>query len=149
MRDLLDLLKLYEDPLNNMASANELKAFKQVLAGKIKQLPDNPETAKALREIEDLLKHVNAGGKVGIINGELASINDPTVDAAQKVLTRYLMSMDMTPGDRDQLFDLWRTNKLVKIDVLLSPGKKNFGDIITFLLYTFDAADEQSGVDRG
>ena len=131
MRDLLNLLKLYEDPLNNIASADELKAFKQVLAGKIKQLPDNPETAKALREIEDLLKHVNAGGKVGIINGELASINDPTVDAAQKVLARYLMSMDMTPSDRDQLFDLWRANKLVKIDVLLSPGKKDFSDIIT------------------
>jgi hypothetical protein len=61
----------------------------------------------------------------------LASINDPTVDAAQKTLARYLMSMDMTPRDRDQLFDLWRANKLVKIDVLLSPGKKDFSDIIT------------------
>jgi hypothetical protein len=131
MRDLLDLIKLYEAPSNNLANANELKAFKQVLASKIKQLPDNDDTAKALQEIEDLLKHVNAGGKVGVINGELASINDPTVDAAQKVLARYLMSMDMTPRDRDQLFDLWRANKLVKIDVLLSPGKKDFSDIIT------------------
>jgi len=131
MRDLLNLIKLFEGPSNNLPNANELRAFKQVLAGKIKQLPDNDATAKALHEIEDLLKHVNAGGKVGIINGELASINDPTVDAAQKVLSRYLISMDMTPRDRDQLFDLWRTNKLVKIDVLLSPGKKNFSDIIT------------------
>jgi hypothetical protein len=131
MRDLLNLIKLFEGPSNNLPNANELRAFKQTLAGKIKQLPDNDATAKALHEIEDLLKHVNAGGKVGIINGELASINDPTVDAAQKVLSRYLISMDMAPRDRDQLFDLWRANKLVKIDVLLSPGKKNFSDIIT------------------
>ena len=131
MRDLLNLIKLYEDPSNNLPNVNELTAFKQALADKIKQLPDDDATAKALREIEDLLKHVNAGGKAGIINGELASIDDPTVNAAQKILARYIMGIDMTPANRNQLFDLWRANKLVKIDVLLSPGKKNFSDIIT------------------
>ena len=70
MRDLLNLIKLYEDPSNNLPNVNELTAFKQALADKIKQLPDDDATAKALREIEDLLKHVNAGGKAGIINGE-------------------------------------------------------------------------------
>ena len=131
MRDLLNLIKLFEGPSNNLPNATELRAFKQTLAGKIKQLPDNDATAKALHEIEDLLKNVNAGGKAGVINGELASINDPTVSAAQKVLARYIMGIDMTPANRNQLFDLWRANKLVKIDVLLSPGKKNFSDIIT------------------
>ena len=131
MRDLLNLIKLYEDPSNNLPNVTELTAFKQALADKIKQLPDDNATAKALREIEDLLKHVNAGGKAGIINGELASIDDPTVNAAQKILARYIMGIDMTPANRNQLFDLWRANKLVKIDVLLSPGKKNFSDIIT------------------
>jgi len=131
MRDLLDLLKLYEAPSNNLPNVDEIEAFKKIIAGKIKQLPDNDNTAKALREIEDLLKHVNAGGKMGIINGELASINDPTVDAAQKELARYIMSIDMTPADRDQLFNLWRSNKLVKIDQLLGHGKKNFSEIIT------------------
>jgi hypothetical protein len=53
------------------------------------------------------------------------------VDAAQKELARYILSMDMTPADRDQLFDLWSKNKLVKTKVLLSPGKKNFSQIIT------------------
>lgn len=131
MRDLLDLIKLYEAPSNQQPNVDEIEAFKKVIAGKIKQLPDDDATAKALREIEDLLKHVHAGGKMGIINGELASINDPTVDAAQKELARYILSIDMTPADRDQLFTLWRNNKLVKIDQLLSPGKKNFSEIIT------------------
>jgi hypothetical protein len=37
----------------------------------------------------------------------------------------------MTPAERDQLFTLWRSNKLVKIDQLLGPGKKDFSEIIT------------------
>jgi len=131
MRDLLNLIKLYEEPSNQLPNVDEIEAFKKIIAGKIKQLPDDNATAKALREIEDLLKHVNAGGKMGIINGELASINDPTVDAAQKELARYILSIDMTPAERDQLFTLWRSNKLVKIDQLLGHGKKNFSEIIT------------------
>ena len=129
MRDLINLVALLEaqQPYNEQ----ELEAFKNVIADKIKQLPDDDVTAKALREIEDLLKNVNAGGKMGIINGKLAAIQDPTVDAAQKELARYILSMDMTPADRDQLFDLWSKNKLVKTNVLLSPGKKNFSQIIT------------------
>lgn len=129
MRDLLNLLDLLEN--QQYASQQELEAFKDVIAGRIKQLPDDDVTAKALREIEDLLKHVNAGGKMGIINGKLAAVRDPTVDAAQKELARYILSIDMSPKDRDQLFDLWSSDKLVKTNVLLSSGKKNFGQIIT------------------
>lgn len=110
---------------------DELAAMKAVIAGKIKSLPDDDATAKALREIEDLLKNVNAGGKMGIINGELQSINDESVTAAQKLLARYILSVDMTPDQRDDLFNLWRKDKLVKKNVLLSKGKKNFADIIT------------------
>jgi hypothetical protein len=129
MRDLINLLDLLE--AKQSPNTRELDAFKNVIAARIKQLPDDDVTAKALREIEDLLKNVNAGGKMGIINGKLAAIQDPTVDAAQKELARYILSMDMTPADRDQLFDLWSKDKLVKTKVLLSPGKKNFSQIIT------------------
>ena len=132
MRDLLNLIKLFEEPAGTQKpNTQELDAFKQMISARIKQLPDDDATAKALKEIEDLLKNVNAGGKMGIINGELASINDPTVSAAQKELARYILSIDMTPADRDQLFTLWRNNKLVKIDVLLGHGKKDFSKIIT------------------
>ncbi len=110
---------------------DELAAMKAVIAGKIKSLPDDDATAKALREIEDLLRNVNAGGKLGIINGELQSIKDDSVTAAQKLLARYILSVDMTPDQRDELFDLWRRDKLVKRNVLLGKGKKNFSDIIT------------------
>jgi len=133
MRDLINLIKMFEEAVSSTQQPNmeELEAFKRIIADKIKGLPDDAATAKALREIEDLLKHVNAGGKMGIVAGKLDSINDPTVTAAQKELSRYIMSMDMTPADRDQLFDLWRENKLIKIDVLLGNGKKNFSEIVT------------------
>lgn len=111
--------------------ADEFAALKAVISGKIKSLPNDNATARALREIEDLLINVNAGGKLGIINGELQSIKDDSVTAAQKLLARYILSIDMTPDQRNELFTLWRGDKLVKKKVLLSKGKKNFADIIT------------------
>jgi hypothetical protein len=130
MRNLIDIVSLTEAPLDN-TNSRELEAFKTNIASRIKQLPPDDATVKALKEIEDLLKHVHAGGKMGIINGELQRIEDPTVAAAQKLLARYIMSLDMTPEQRDELFTLWRSDKLVNRKKLLTPGKHAFSDIIT------------------
>jgi hypothetical protein len=108
----------------------ELEAFKATIASRIKELPPDDATIKALKEIEDLLKHVHAGGKMGIINGELQRIEDPTVTAAQKLLARYIMSLDMTPEQREELFTLWRSDKLVNRKKLITPGKHSFNEII-------------------
>lgn len=126
MRDLLNIVK----PLFENVDQSAIADMKSTIAHKIKELPPDDVTIKALREIEDLLRHVNAGGKAGIINNKLQSIDDPTVLAAQKELARYILSMDMTPADRDEMFELWRADKLVKRDVLLSTGKKSFDKII-------------------
>lgn len=128
MRDLINLtLKLFED---NNATVDELEAMKSVLSAKIKELPIDEQTAKALREIEELLTHVSRGGKMGIVGHELQSINDPTVSAAQKMLARYILSIDMEPKQRKQLFDLWREDKLVNRKKLLQVGKKTLSDVI-------------------
>lgn len=108
----------------------DFESMKSVIAAKIKELPADNATQKALAEIEDLLKYVNAGGRIGIINGELKSINDPTVDAAQKQLARYLMSMEMTPAQRDGLFNAWREDEIVDRGRLLDTSKPaTFADI--------------------
>lgn len=127
MRNYINLIKLFETA---PATQDELESMKAVIAGKIKQLPPDAETAKALREIEDLLSHVHAGGRMGIISKELDSINDPTVTAAQKMIARYILSLDMTPDQRNQLFTLWREDKLVKRGKLLEVGKKTLNDVI-------------------
>lgn len=108
-----------------------LGQMKALLAAKIKGLPEDDATVKALREIEDLLANVNAGGIKGIINRELASIHDKSVTEAQKEIARYVLNLEMTPEQRNQLFDLWRADKLINRKVLLSPGQHTLGNIIT------------------
>lgn len=126
IRKLLNLLEAIETGVDKDAITD----LKSAISHRIKDLPPDDASIRALREIEDLLRHVNAGGRMGIINNELQSIEDPTVHAAQKELARYILSMDMDPKQREELFTLWRADKLVKTDVLLSKGKKNFSQII-------------------
>lgn len=127
-----NLINIFEDfNIGNMPNPEELEAFKSIIAGKIKQLPDDDKTAKTLKEIEELLQHVQAGGRMGMINGQLHAINDPAVTAAQKRLAQYLAGMEVDPKDRQELFTLWRENKLVDIDKLLSKKSYKFTDIFT------------------
>ena len=126
----MKITELLTEAALGQTNNRELEAFKATIASRIKELPPDDATVKALKEIEDLLKHVHAGGKMGIINGELQRIEDPTVTAAQKLLARYIMSLDMTPEQRDELFTLWRSDKLVNRKKLITPGKHNFNEII-------------------
>jgi hypothetical protein len=129
MRDLLNLTKhLFEAAT---PTEDELASMKSIIANKIKELPLDDDTAKTLREIEDLLSHISAGGKSGIIGKELQSIADPTVTAAQKMLARYILSINMTPDQRNELFTLWKEDKLVNQSKLLATGKKTIADVIT------------------
>lgn len=121
----------YTDLIENLDkfTVPELDAMKSVIAGKIKQLPADDATAKTLREIEELLQHVNAGGRMGMIKGRLSAIKDPAVLAAQKKLAQYLASMEVEPKDRDELFKLWADDDLVNIDRLLSKEPSTFSEI--------------------
>ena len=126
----MKITELLTEAATPKTNNRELEAFKATIASRIKELPPDDATVKALKEIEDLLKNVHAGGKMGIINGELQRIEDPTVTAAQKLLARYIMSLDMTPEQREELFTLWRSDKLVNRKKLLTPGKHTFDEII-------------------
>jgi hypothetical protein len=131
MRNLINLITpLFEDT-QEVVSINpeELEGIKNTLSLKIKELPDTPETAKLLAEIEDILQSINAGGKLGLINSKLTDLNDPTVLAAQKEIARFIASIDMTPPQRDELFSMWKSDKLVNVDKLLSTGKHTFSDL--------------------
>ena len=122
-----NLLNIFEDI--GVPSEAEIESFKSIIAGKIKQLPDDDATAKTLKEIEELLQHVQAGGRMGMINGQLHAINDPAVMAAQKRLAQYIASMEVEPKDRAELFQLWRADKILNIDKLLSKKSHSFSEI--------------------
>ena len=109
-------------PISEMAG-EALDSLKQALASKIKTLPADEATIKTLREIEDLLRDVNAGGRTGLLNKDLQSVQDPIVREAHMLLARYINQIlsfgNATPEDRKELFDLWKSDRLVNLDVLL------------------------------
>lgn len=118
-----ELKKLFE------MSDDALKSLKSVIASKIKELPIDDVTIKTLREIEDLLRDVHAGGRKGLIDKDLKSIEDSAVDAAQKMLSRYILSIDSTPEERKELFTLWKSDKIVNKENLFSGQRSTFEDI--------------------
>jgi len=126
MRNLINIISLTE---NFTANPEEIEAFKSVIASKIKTLPDDDATAKTLKEIEELLQHVGAGGRMGMIRDQLVSINDPAVSAFQKRLAQYIAGMEVDPADRAELFRMWKSDKIVNIDKLLSKKSQSFDEI--------------------
>lgn len=116
------------------STPDELEGMKTAIASKIKELPADDATAKALKEIEELLQHVNAGGRMGMIYDQLEQVNDPTVLAAQKMLARYILSMDASPAERKEFFNAWKSDNIVNVKALLSKKKLDFSQ--TFNLYS-------------
>ena len=111
----------------------ELEGMKAVLSAKIKQLPNDDATAKALKEVEELLQHVNAGGRMGMIYDQLSQINDPVILASQKLISRYILSIDSTPEERKEFFQAWKADKIVNLSALLSKERVSFDKV--FNLY--------------
>ena len=118
--------------LNEMPVGNstQLSNLQQVIGKKIKSLPQTEEAFKTLKEIEDLLQNVNAGGRIGLINSVLSQIPDETVRAAQRELARYIAGIDMSPTDRADLFAKWKGDTLINHQLLLTPGKHTFAEIV-------------------
>jgi hypothetical protein len=122
-----EINSLLEAP--NEPTKDELEGMKSVIASKIKELPPDDATAKALKEIEELLQHVNAGGRMGMIYDQLEQIKDPAVLASQKMLARYILSIDSTPEQRKEFFNVWKTNRAVNVAALLSKKKVSFSTV--------------------
>lgn len=113
-------------------ASDPLYSIKIAISNKIKDLPANASTEKALAEIEDLLSSIQAGGKLQFVGGQLQQIDDPDVNAAQKLLAKYILSLDAgTPEDKKRLFETWKSkNGLIDVEKLLSPGRKTVSEIV-------------------
>jgi hypothetical protein len=110
-------------------AADAVDNLKQILASKITTLPADEQSIRTLREIEDLLRDVNAGGFKGLLKKDLQAIDDPAVTAAQKEIAMYIMNIDGTLEERKELFDLWRADKIVNKDMLFSGDDAGFDEI--------------------
>lgn len=112
------------------ADTPEIENLKAQLSSKIKELPTDPATMKLLQEIEDLLSSVGAGSRSQMIGNALELIQDPDVNKAQKLLAKYVLSLEATPNDRKAMLDVWKNDQLVNIDTLLQPGKHTVTNLI-------------------
>ncbi len=106
-----------------------ISLFKDAISNKIKDMPNNNTTKATLVEIEELLSHPN--GRMGIINNNLHSMNDETVASAGCELARIIVSLPHTAADRTELFLLWKEDRLLDCDSLLTVGKTPLNELIT------------------
>jgi len=122
----------YLTPIAEMAG-EAISDLQNYLVGKIKELPADEQSVKTLREIEDLLKDVNAGGRTSKLNKDIQSVQDPLVRQAHMLLARYINQIitfgNATPEDREELFTLWKADQLVNLDLLLGNDLVGWSEI--------------------
>ena len=125
------------ETLNTTISADHLDGLKDVIARRIRSLPDDQTTAKALKDIEDLLQHLGSGGRIGSIGKELADVKDSAVDDAKKVLGRLVLSiaeeLNASPEQKEEFFRLWKADQIVNVETIIDPENRgvslNFNDV--------------------
>ena len=131
----MHIIELLSEDVSTQISAPELSGLKDVISRRIIGLPDNESTQKALKEIEDLLSHVQHGGRHGAISKEISEIQDKAVQDSKKVLARLVLSImeevNASPEQRSEFFNLWKGNQLINIDALLSNEQVDFSQVFT------------------
>lgn len=127
------------ETLKTSVSSDNLEGMKDLIARRIRELPDDEKTAKALQDIQDMLQHVSSGGRIGSIGKELLAVQDEAVTDAKKVLARLVLSiaeeLNVTPEQRAEFFNLWKNDQIVNVDAILNPDNRgmalSFADIFT------------------
>jgi hypothetical protein len=110
---------------------SQIEEFRTSVTSKIMDLPYSNQTESTLLAINEMLTIANYGDRRGYIEHELKSINDSDVFNSYKLLYKYILSLDCSLENLHELFTLWKNDKLLNIDVLLSPGIHTFSDIVT------------------
>lgn len=119
------------EKINGQAAAGDpLSNLKAIISKKIKALPADKATEKALRGIEEMLSHLQTGGTRGKIQTDLDALNDRDVNKAKSLLAKYIYSLDADPQERENLFKMWKADKLIDRNLLLSPGRHSIVDVV-------------------
>lgn len=132
MREYINLLNENSD-----LTDDEFNRFTSDLSLKIKDLPNNPQTNRALEEIEDLLTRSGAGEtKLSGLEKQIlpaldSDLQGPKGVALRKLLARYIFSIDMSRAEQEELFNLWKSGKLINISKLLSKKPYPLTEIVT------------------
>lgn len=98
--------------------ADPLQGLKDVIAGKIKELPDTPETKNLLGEIEDILKTVSIGRRRAL-KTEFENWKDSDVKAAKEQLAKYVLSLEAPIEQKKSMLKLWKNGGLINVSLML------------------------------
>ena len=109
---------------------SDLITLKDSIIQKLSTIDTTLLNYNTLSEIEDLVENIQFGGRIGIINASLSQINDPIIQTEQKMLLRYIMGLNMTPEQRNDLFSKWQKDKLIDTKKLLTVGYKTLDQIV-------------------
>jgi hypothetical protein len=124
---------ILENDSATIPPAPEVSSLKDILANRIKELPNDENTVEALKEIDKLLSHVGKGLKVGSIGDEISNIDDSAVQSAKKTLARLVLNIIQETGatmdQRQEFFDLWKADNLVNKELLLSKKNVTFDNV--------------------
>lgn len=117
--------------VNNVSPEDDFNTLKSSVSTTIDDLPFSKNSRTALSEIHEILQVSQLGGKKEYIKHQLKSINDPEVQKEFNLLYKHISSLNCPILELAELFELWRTDKLIDVELLLSPGINNFSEIIT------------------
>lgn len=109
-----EFLKLLEQE-----SQDSLASLKTAIAHKIRDLPPTPETKNSLEDIEDILSHIQAGGRRKATATNFDNWSDNDVKKAKELLAKYIVSLDAPVAYKKSMIEQWRNGGLIDTNLLL------------------------------
>ena len=136
-----EFLKLFEKAKQQPVSVSDQKStpgdpnsdplysLKVAIAHKIKELPASQETQNSLEEIEDILSHINLGGRRQATSTDFGSWTDEDVKKAKDLLAKYIVSLDSPVAYKRSMLAQWKEGGLIDTNLLLS-GSHTIEEIV-------------------
>ena len=107
-----------------------LQLQKRDLIQKLQSMSDkDPDTAKLLDRITQLLTDVGVGGRVASLLSRVEAIEDKDVQRAVRKIAKIISTVDFDQAGRETLFKMWNGNQIVDTKRLLSGGTHTFDQI--------------------
>lgn len=116
-------------PDSNQFTEIEFANLQSSLSATLNNFSYNQTTKKLLFEVNDILLYADHGTKRDFVVNNLTEIPDATVQESIDVLTENILNLSPTKDEMTELFDLWKKDELIDVDLLMSTGKNKFSSI--------------------
>ena len=111
----------------NINTFDHLKSF---LIGKIKDLPQDPQTQDLLDEIKDLLAEIPLVGKKNSLSTAFEKWSDTDVQQAKTLLATYVASLNASIQQKNAMVTRWRETGLINVNTLVDKTSHTIAEIV-------------------